>query len=440
MPGMKITHLPCEVITEILSQLDNVRYLKASLLSCRLFHDAYTQRPSLAKRIIRNQIPKQLLPHAIALTDARRVVMSESTHKVFGFAHEDVDALTSHFQKFSLPQLMVMGRTYDLIVDFASDFAAKAWTTTTLRDIPSTKSSSNHLLLSPKEWLRFCRCFYRIELYYGLLTDFGFGEENKRSVHMKQSTREIEVGGKEIAFDLDDQMHASRRMLAYLAPWEIEQLGAAVEYLGQRLITAAKEVLAHDIVMGVYKADYGPCDRGDIMLQKWLCQGIQYLRKIETAPYAAKCRLLQPGIDIIPPSLLQELSIYHIENGESHHDTKLNTSLKGTNMEDIDADEGPRKSLDCIAPRTVMNPECEGFRETAYVFWDQERLEQYNLCSTISLDSPSRMSTARLQWTDMDQFDMEHSWEERSKIWTSEGRGYWSKGDYSRVVWLGLFS
>lgn len=170
---MKITKLPCEIDAEILGQLDKVQDLKAPLLSCRLFHDAYTQRPRLAQKIVRKQIPKQLLPYAIVFPYASRVHISDSTYNALSLTPQDADTIvfrfmleggvvsTSKFQTFSLPQLVAMEATHELIIDVATHFAENAWTTISdvLDDTISTKSTQGHPDLSKKRMAPFLPVF-----------------------------------------------------------------------------------------------------------------------------------------------------------------------------------------------------------------------------------------------------------------------------------------
>ncbi|KAK1536588.1 uncharacterized protein CCOS01_01908 [Colletotrichum costaricense] len=296
---MKITNLPCEIVAEILGQLDKMQDLKAPLLSCRLFYNAYTQRPRLAQQIVRKQIPTQLLPYAVALIYAPRARKFALMFNTLNLTTEDADTLvfsstfegavasTRCFQTFSLPHLLAMEAAHELIAEFASHFAEKAWTAVsdTLNDTTSTKSMPSHLDLSQKEWLRFCR----------------------------------------------GRLNLEACMLADLALWEIEQLGAAMEYLSDRFVAAAAGALANDVI---------------------------------EHRFAEAC--------------------------EARHNTKLDASWQELNLSDIDGDEGPRKALDCIAPHHVMEIGLEGLRKRAYVFWDQERLEKYDFFSVISSSTPFR--------------------------------------------------
>ncbi|KAK1490436.1 hypothetical protein CTAM01_10725 [Colletotrichum tamarilloi] len=376
---MKITNLPCEIVVEILGQLDKIQDLKAPLLSCRLFYNAYTQRPRLAQQIVRKQIPTQLLPYAVALIYAPRARKFALTFNALNLTREDADTLvfsstfegavasTRCFQTFSLPHLLAMEAAHELIAEFASHFAEKAWTAVsdTLNDTTSTNSMPSHLDLSQKEWLRFCRCFYRVELYHGLFTMYGSDEA--RNVHMTQGDVSLESG---VQFKNRGRLNLEACMLADLALWEVEQLGAAMEYLGDRFVAAAAGALANDVVEH---------------------RGLVYLRSLEKKSYVEKSDLLHSEPRMFLSYLYLELRLlHHVHKSEARHNTKLDASWQELNLSDIDGDEGPRKALDCIAPHHVMEIGLEGLRERAYVFWDQERLEKYDFFSVISSSTPFR--------------------------------------------------
>ncbi|KXH37414.1 hypothetical protein CSIM01_06182 [Colletotrichum simmondsii] len=383
---MKITNLPCEIVAEILGQLDKVEDLKAPLLSSRLFHDAYTQRSRLAQQIVRKQIPRQLLPYAVALIYAPRARALEFTFNALNLTPEDADTLifsstcegavasTRDFQTFSLPQLMAMEATHELIADFASHFAEKAWTaiSDTTNDTMSTKSMPSHLDLSQKERLRFCRCFYRVELYHGLFTGYAYDEA--RNVHVTQGNVSIESG---IQFKIRDRLWPGACILADLAPWDVEQLGAAMEYLRKRFAAATAGPLANDII-----------EHGYFDAEQWLCRGLAYLRDLEKKSYVDKRDLIHSAPRMLPSDFYLELRLHHYDKSEARHDTKPNASWQELKLSNIDGDEGPRKALDCISPHSVMYYGFEGLRKRAYVFWDQERLEKYDLLSILSSSTP----------------------------------------------------
>lgn len=80
-----------------------------------------------------------------------------------------------------------------------------------------------------------------------------------------------------------------------------------------------------------------------------------------------------------------------------------------------------------------MNTNNYGFRERAYVLWDKDRLQQYNLLELFAGALPK--SELELEDSEAEHDIMIKSFDERSKIWQKAGRGYWSQGDETRIVW-----
>ncbi len=93
-----------------------------------------------------------------------------------------------------------MSRTHDAIRTFATNFATSALG----RMCPSVTTSS--LALSYTEHFRFCRAFYRVELFYTLFGDGAFE-------------------------DSDFEVITRPSFFSRLAPWENEQLASVYEYL-----------------------------------------------------------------------------------------------------------------------------------------------------------------------------------------------------------------
>ncbi|KAI1100158.1 hypothetical protein F4804DRAFT_319818 [Jackrogersella minutella] len=104
-----------------------------------------------------------------------------------------------------VPLLARMGHIHGVIHDLATNFASSAWTHLS-KDQGSEVAGS--LVLSPSEYLRFCRAFYRVELYFCLfrcrtsLTSVPFYE---------------------------------CRFFSNLPPWEKEQLASVQDFLELKL-------------------------------------------------------------------------------------------------------------------------------------------------------------------------------------------------------------
>lgn len=133
-----------------------------------------------------------------------------------------------------------------------------------------------------------------------------------------------------------------------------------------------------------------------------------------------------------------------LQDGDSFISTKEEVLSRVLCEEDKDYDLGPRESW--IAANLGMSEsdfESSGgfvsllwdgsdwLRGRAYLFWDWDRVQRHQFLDL--------WQTARVMRHDTpcpeDTKEMEESFAERSKIWHEGGRGYWSKGDTSRIVW-----
>lgn len=63
-----------------------------------------------------------------------------------------------------------------------------------------------------------------------------------------------------------------------------------------------------------------------------------------------------------------------------------------------------------------------GHRKRAYVFWDLERSQRYDLMRVF--EELSTAEAFRDEAANEESERMRRSWEERSKIWQRRGRGY----------------
>ncbi|OTA99895.1 hypothetical protein M426DRAFT_268527 [Hypoxylon sp. CI-4A] len=107
-----------------------------------------------------------------------------------------------------------------------------------------------------------------------------------------------------------------------------------------------------------------------------------------------------------------------------------------TESQDQDTDKGPFEAWrvafnPCPCHAWVMLTNNSGLRERAYVFWDFDRIETYNMLKLFE-NAPEE---SKLQDAYDDFGEMHESFEERSKIWHKGGSGFWSKYDESRIVW-----
>jgi hypothetical protein len=109
-------------------------------------------------------------------------------------------------------------------------------------------------------------------------------------------------------------------------------------------------------------------------------------------------------------------------------------ALRRDNPPDDDTDQGPYEAwrnahADSTLEESVMFGDDAWLRERAYVFWDRDRIQQR------FKDGFGEEPGDRVGYTEQEYEDMLESFDERSKIWQKGGKGFWSKGDTSRIVW-----
>jgi hypothetical protein len=155
--------LPCKVVSPM--KLAR-RWLLAPLApACRrFFNEGHGMGPS----DIGGQIkPNTLLPYAVALVDASqlpRPLVGNSVNALLDDLYYRPARLAVRAPQLPTSLLRQMIYTHSAILASATDFAALALERISLRD----GAISTSLSLSPAELFRFCRAFYRVELFYTL--------------------------------------------------------------------------------------------------------------------------------------------------------------------------------------------------------------------------------------------------------------------------------
>src|SRR5262245_50545613 len=105
----------------------------------------------------------------------------------------------------SLGSILEMDRTHEVIHEMVMDFATEAW------DLLSQGKLGLAVALSFKEYTRFCRAFYRVELFYTLFR--------------RQEESDL---GMDILSEIQD-------FLSRHPPWENEQLACVHDFLEKKL-------------------------------------------------------------------------------------------------------------------------------------------------------------------------------------------------------------
>ncbi|KAB5536280.1 hypothetical protein GE09DRAFT_345103 [Coniochaeta sp. 2T2.1] len=227
--------LPIEILGIILKNLDSIESLDHAAITCRMFNSALKEASGVEFAIIRNNIPYELLPPALALASAERGPHGLFTH--IGARKAILQDLYNQPSVF-LDRLKALGRhdirlmcrklvaRHNIIKQWAADLASNAW-----KHVARLLPEEQRILdLSPTEHVRNCRAFYRVELWHKL---FYPGPPDGR-----------------LSFQYPVWFEDNEYFFAPCPPWEIEQLCCIYQFLDLKLTEGTSEVVAHDVVFG----------------------------------------------------------------------------------------------------------------------------------------------------------------------------------------------
>ncbi len=173
-------------------------------LGCRHLYNDFEENRTDHASIVRSQIPPTLLPYTVALMEASRLprpLVGRSAIALLNKLYSRPDGVAARVQELPAGQAQQINHTYDIVNAMVADFATCA-----LERVASNSGDiSSSVSLSPAEHFRFCRAFYRVELFYTL---FGCGRFN------------------------DDM---NRWFFSRHSPWENEQLACVYGYLATKL-------------------------------------------------------------------------------------------------------------------------------------------------------------------------------------------------------------
>ena len=171
----------------------------------------------------------------------------------------------------------------------------------------------------------------------------------------------------------------------------------------------------------------------------YLSLGLSPLHQLfKTPTFEERCQFLK---------LRKKSADYSLSGGL--HDAKRRQELQASNNQmnldvvpystrsAIDTDKGPEEAWQwgTIANGIWRNPGPAGtLRRRGYVMWDSARLAAWNLLDQDWRTIPCEKFDPSLR--SLRIVDMVDSWKARREIWNRGGRGWWSPGDESRVVWL----
>ncbi|KAI1077085.1 hypothetical protein F5B20DRAFT_553159 [Whalleya microplaca] len=429
----QLTSLPCEVIAIILGDLDNLQDLMPVLLSCRHVHSSFLESKSrILRTIVQRQVTPDLLPYSMAVaeayevsrqpgpvTDAWETAALASAKRVLDPLFNEPSQLASQLRSLPADRVIKMGLMHNMVTRWANDFAADAWSL--LGTNPGVSASAlGSLSLSPTEHFMFRRAFYLMELFITLFP----GIDEKHGHHF----------------------------FSELAPWEIEQLVCVHDFLEKKFRQASLEFMMHDVGFWKLGVDYLSLGSDNDCVQDWLSQGLEFVDRIANEEnYERKRDLLWKTIIsdssrklYIQSSLMDALwGRNNFGSLAEYREHKMEAKTPRHALYNHDVNAGPRTTWvwlvnheeDSFTHSSSRQPglDSAGLKEQGYVMWDLDRIRRYDLLRMF--ETTPEMSSHSLEDDDDACDESLASCDERQEIWLRGGSGYWSEGDYSRIVW-----
>ncbi|KXH49016.1 hypothetical protein CNYM01_10809 [Colletotrichum nymphaeae SA-01] len=351
-----ITDIPCELVASILRSLDGFETLTSALLAYHHIYTSFQQIPGTELAILRQKIEPDLLPYAVASLEASKLQPSPGDESSFrgllDFLYDAPSQLVARTASMPPELLRSMSLKHDWVTTLALSYAVEAKIHTSSDIITSSEAVD----LSPSEYFRFCRAFYRVDLFY-----FLFGA----------------VG------NFNALSGVGNLLLDRNPPWENEQLGCVHDFIETKFLEVK---LVHrcpcpNALFGEYHTNYFMTGANNFMIQVWLSYGLDFLRRLMSANSDESKRVLlvsaiNAGWTNLPEALLCIMD-FHSHNNTNLED--LSTSELATIIpayENIrNTDKGPYAGW--YAANTSVPPlfwvyrlENRWLRRRAYVFWD----------------------------------------------------------------------
>ncbi|KAI9814496.1 MAG: hypothetical protein M1832_005902 [Thelocarpon impressellum] len=352
--------LPAELRLCILKALPDTASLRSLILASSSFYRSYVDAASLVvPAVVRNEIPASVLPHAEATWAASRLPpRSVASLRAFLADYSPYRELRS--LPLTLTEALEWSRLHDHVRHFADDFGHSV-----LSSHPSHGESEACLPyirpLSDAEAARFSRAFYWVELYYNLVR-----QDRPRVV------RETHLTSKEQQEGFFDKF----------APWELEQMGCARDYLDRKLSVAVDDLLEDEVEWGEemnWRND-DTRDIGTLWKEKVMAGGLALVRRLVRADtYDERAVLLKRAApydsDYLTDGLWDEFF------GGFGRDHGLNPAAPPFADEDSGPYDSWRRELggreDRAAARYYYEDTKATERECGYCLWDRWRLDAW---------------------------------------------------------------
>ncbi|KAK0377043.1 hypothetical protein CLIM01_05576 [Colletotrichum limetticola] len=237
-----IADIPCELVSSILRSLDDFETLTSALLACRYIYTSFKQIAGTELAILRRKIGLDLLPYAVASLEASRLKPSpgddSSIRALLDLLYDNPSQLVARTASISSEFLRSMSRKHDWVTALALSYAAEA----RIHLSSDIAASPEAVDLSPSEYIRFCRAFYRVDLFYLLFGAVG---------------------------NFNGLSGMGNLLFHRHPPWVNEQLGCVHDFIEDKFLEASIDVLAHDVTFGEFEIDYLTTGGDNMMIQSW---------------------------------------------------------------------------------------------------------------------------------------------------------------------------
>ncbi|KAF5250552.1 hypothetical protein FANTH_4189 [Fusarium anthophilum] len=400
-----ILSLPLHLIADILRLLDNIQELPPILLSHRIFYSALLDTPSLPVDIIRSQIPDNLLPLAFTAFKLQKSVRETSSISVEEFLTHCYNNSMRNVDGSQLPltvgEAVEVVRVNDELSGLRDEFALCSLRK--LHGVNQDTPIESDQGLSPGEYYRISRAFYRFQIYRNLFLD---------------KEQEIDLFP---SYDDEEEDSSSENELKKLffdrhSPWVNEQLACVYDFLETRLtgvmltILSATPAYRQVVVDGVQWGDN---------LTEWLAEKTQSLEEqrcmslgiprlsqlLKASTYEEWQASLGEAISPCQNMLEEDLEQFNrgrkpSEENEVWRAEDIDRLAREVDADDAFTDDQPRQTWmkvhydhaheryrlgeHAFAPMRFIY----GLRSIGYVMWDAERMK--NDACKVTLDKAYR--------------------------------------------------
>ncbi|KAK8003237.1 FAD-linked oxidoreductase ZEB1 [Apiospora arundinis] len=392
--------LSVELVRLVLSALPDVASLQATVLSCPLFYKVFLgAKVVIIAQVLFHQMDPSILHDAIAAYESSRLRLNgiyneESSSK-------DKDGLRSFIDQnirlrpdmppfWSLQQVLRVTRLHGLVCEIATKF---------VNDVAagSPLNQTGFISVTHQERCRIERALYRFEIYCNLfrtLLGMPRGSIVERAV-LRQDPEELKI------------------FFTSFPPWEAEQLACIPDFLFKAVLPDQSLSHNHDVAWGALNVEYGGV--GVPTIEHILSWGLEKVHQIfQAKTYDERHELLGhlylPGGGVNRrPGLWAEPLLY---SGLGRANDRTNIIvLKWLTPEDGNL----------LRIKEPHRPDSDSDSDTGPFDVSETTLQEQR-------DAARRQTGLRTLWV------------RRERIWSDDGRGWWSWSDESKVRYPRIMS